>query len=282
MAIVLRKRSRFDESLRCSKKAFTLGERKGDVKLQAAALCEMGQLHFTQGKRDLARRDWYRAIAIFNKLNAHEQSARVQLLVVHDLHLTGHLNAAVIRYKKVLRLAEDHKLVEVKALVYGNMGVVLRELDRNVEAEACFDRAIKAGRESSHWPIVYKSMLGLAELLASKNNFAKAEDYFSKAKTWFERSGESDGGLMEIVRAKVALKTARLEEAKEIFVANFYRTKNGLHKAMMAEQLLRVAISEDDFEGAQRHYETALKLFYENGAPGWGRRLRDKNYFPQL
>lgn len=282
MAIELRKRSRFEEALRYAKRALTLGERMGNLKIQAAALAEIGQLYFALGERSLARRDWHRAYIIFVKLNEHEKCARLQLLMANDLRLSGYLNPAVRLYKKILKSAEARELTELKAIVYGQLGLVLRELDRNVEAEACYERAIKAGEESSHWPVVYKSMLGLAELLVSKNKFEKADQYYTKAKAWFERSGEPHGGLLETVAAKAALKTGRIGEAKEIYVTKFYKTQNGLQKALIAEQLINVAISENDFESAKKYYQCALKLFYENRAPGWGRWLKNKNYFDKL
>jgi hypothetical protein len=278
-AIALRQHSRLEESFHFTKRAFALGERMGNLWIQAAALAELGRLHSNRGDRTLARRDWHRAYTIFKTLDAHEKCARLQILMAYDLRLSGHLNPAVSLYKKILKSAVKHELTEIKALVYGQMGIVLRELDRNGEAEACFERSIKAGQESSYWPVVYKSMLGLSELLVLKRRYLKADEYYNKAKAWYENSGERDGGLIEIVAAKSALHTGRTKEAKEILFSHYYRVQNGLQKAMIAEQLVNVALSEGDQENAKRYYHCALKLFYENRAPGWSRRLRKKNYF---
>jgi DNA-binding SARP family transcriptional activator len=243
----------------------------GDLSGQARALYNLGlteqQLHNLQSATG-----YYRdAITAFEDAGDGLGAARV-LADLADAEIEAgaydeaseHLQLAL----PVLRDAQDH-LYEAGALErMGNLGLGQGHL---AEAAGCFEQALAIYRRIAHPAGVANGSLNLGRVALSQGEHQQAVGYLREAATLFRQTGEQHDEILTLRSLAEALHGAGQSAAARTELAAALRlaaeTGNTYQQASAHRDLAESHDRDDDNQQARHHWQQALDLYVQLGAP---------------
>jgi CHAT domain-containing protein/tetratricopeptide (TPR) repeat protein len=236
---------------------------------EAAALKDIGDIHFILSQNQKAIAYYERALSLAAVIDAYELRAEtLNDLTAIELEL-GKTQMAREHCNKALELSRQIKSVRGEAQAVSNLGQIAYFESEMEKAVDLFNRAVSIWEPTADDRGKAETLMNLGYTYGDLGDIHKAIDRFNQALGLFERTGDRRGKAMALtvlgfVHASTGEIRKALEEQKQA-EAIFHLLRNRTGEALVFNGLGYVYHIMGDLHKSLRAYTTALQLWRATG-----------------
>ena len=269
-AVVLRRRSRYDEAIRFANEAIALARRVGDTKLLADALHYQSAIVFDQGDTDRAFAITAEAYALYEGLGSRSHMILSKHREGSLRFLCGDIEGAQACFERALAWVDerdDRADDPERARIVSGLALVFSRQGRGDEAIALLQDALRLHRALGNNVQVINCMNDLGEAERQRGEHAKARSWYERALTLYDSIGSR---LVVIARINLALTHLALRDFAaarallERVIDDTERTGQVAISGLAHAEILPCVAAARDWPAWDRHLDEARRVILDS------------------
>jgi DNA-binding SARP family transcriptional activator len=266
--------SRYDQAAAHFQQSLALSRQIGDRSGQARALCCLGNIHASRGRYGQAASDYRQALALYREIGNRDGEARTLDNLGMIDRFYGRYPRSLSHHQQALTLFRTIGDRQGEARAVFHLGATYRRQGRLDLAATHLRASLACSREVGDPDGEALSLSELGVVEAAQGRHKQAADHHNQALgLWRQignRSGEAIGlnGLGEVLLASNQPGDARLQHTAALAISS--KIADMWEQARAHSGLGQAHRAVGDAEQARWHWQQALSLFTELGAPEAG------------